>query len=212
MFRKGAAMLTFACAAVYSAAGVIVTPGSAFVLPEEEIETLIGDLLAFRSESFAIENALSEVRATGTATSAVYEALGGGLYFLYQVENDASSLDELNRIAVTNFDGFVVEAGQDVVNGVGPQKAKSVDRSAAGGTIGFAFTEEPIGLGNIAPGEGSETMWLYVDTSVYRDGTLSIIDGGVDTVLSYAPGVVPEPASLAALSIGAAALLRRRRK
>lgn len=213
MFRKGALMLVCACSAAFATAGVIVTPGGAFLLPVEEADGHVTGIVDSRSEAFSITNALGEVRATGVAISQVYATTTGGLLFAYAVLNDASSLDGINRVTVTNFNGWTVEAGQDVANsGVGTQLASSVDRTAASGTIGFAFTAAPVGLGSIAPGDGSEFLWLKTSATTYRDGTLSVIDGGVDSVLSFAPGVVPEPASMAALAIGAAAMLRRRRK
>lgn len=211
MFRKGALMLVCACAAAFSSAGVIVNPGDAHLLPADEADPYVVSLLAARSESFSITNALGEVRATGTAISNVYSTVDGGLLFAYGILNDATSLDGINRVSVTNFEGWTVEAGQDVLsNSIGSQFATSVDRTSNGGTIGFAFTASPIGLGNIMPGDGSEVLWLKTSATAYRDGTLSVIDGGVDTVLSYAP--VPEPATMATLAIGAVAMLRRRRK
>jgi len=210
MFRKGALMLVCACAAAVSSAGVIVTPGGAFLLPDEELDFTGVTVEATRAESFAIMNALGEIRATGTAISQVQREADGALRFVYAIINDATSIDAVNRFSVTNFAGWEVEAGQDLDNTFGPQKAKSVDRTSGGDTIGFAFTAEPVGLGTIAPGESSEVMWLRTRARDYRDGTLNVIDGGVDTVLSYAP--VPEPATMATLAIGAVAMLRRRRK
>lgn len=209
MFRKGALMLTCACAAAFASAGVIVTPGGAFLLPDEEYVTGV-TVEATREETWSITNALGEVNATGRAISQVVREAGGNLAFLFVVINDETSIDAVNRVTVTDYEGWDIEAGQDLLNLFGPQKARSVDRTGDGGTIGFAFTEEPIGLGNIDPGEASTVLWLRTNATDYTDGTLNVIDGGVATVLSYAP--VPEPATMATLAIGAAAMLRRRRK
>jgi len=212
MFLKGAVTLICACSAAFSAAGVIVVPGSAHLLPDEELDFTGVTVLATRDEAFSITNALGEIHATGRALSQVQREADGKLRFVHAIINDATSLGSINRFTVTGYAGWAVEAGQDLDNTFGPQKAKSVDRSRGGGTIGFAFTPEPIGLGTIDPGESSEVMWLRTEARFYQDGSLNIINGGVDTVLSFAPSVVPEPASLSAMAIGAAALLRRRRK
>lgn len=210
MLRKGASLFVLSALAVVSQAATLLTPGSAILVPDEEYVTG-GAVLATRFEAFAITNALSEVRATGTVGSQVVLDADGFLTFLYVITNDASSIDEISRATMTDFGAFTTWVAQDLINSFGPQKATSADRSIPGGTIGFEFLNGPLGLGSIAPGESSTVLWIHTNATAYRDGTVSVINGGVDSVLSFAP-VVPEPASLATLAIGAAALLRRRAK
>lgn len=211
MFRKGALSLISASLFVAAAhAGTILPPGGAVLMPDEEYLTGAG-VLDTRVESFAIVNALGETKATGTVISQVQVDASGFLTFLGVVINDASSLDPIARLSLTDFGGFTTEVAQDFINGYGPRYITSADRSSAGGTIGFNFTESPLGRGTLAPGEASMVWWIRTNATQYKDGTVSVINGGVDTVLGFAPAV-PEPASIAALAVGAAALLRRRRK
>lgn len=209
MLRKGTSLLIFTVFAAASQAGMMLNPGEAIIVPDEEYEDGTS-VLATRFESFEIKNALDEVRATGTVGSQVVLDSSGFLTFLYVVTNDETSLDSIARLTLTNFGSFTTEVAQDIDNGFGPQRATSADRSAGGGTIGFEFTASPLGLGDIAPGEASTVLWIRTNATAYTDGTASVIQGGVDSVLSYAP--VPEPATMATLGIGAAAMLRRRRR
>lgn len=210
MLRKGASLIVLAALAVGAQAATLLNPGGAVLLPDEEYVTG-ATVLATRFEDFEITNALGEIRATGTVGSQVVRDLDGHLTFLYVIINDVTSLDPLVRVTMTDFGGFTTWVAQDIINGYGPQRATSADRASNGGTIGFEFMSTPLGLGNIDPGEASTVLWIHTDAYDFTDGTVSVIDGGVDTVLSYAP-IVPEPASMATLAIGAAALLRRRSK
>lgn len=212
MLRKGARVLALALLSVVapaSFAATLLSPGSAVLLPDEE--NLGTTVLATRFEAFSIQNALGDVLATGTVGSQVVVDTDGFLTFLYVVINDATSIDEINRVTITDYTGFTTWVAQDVINGFGPQRATSADRSPAGGTIGFNFTGSPLGLGKLDPGESSMVLWVHTNATQYKDGTVNVINGGVDTVLGFAP-VVPEPASMAALAVGAVALIRRRRK
>lgn len=211
MFRKGALTLISASIVVAAAhAGTLLPPGGAVLMPDEEYNDTAA-VLDTRVESFQITNALGEIKATGTVISQVQLDISGFLTFLGVVINDATSVDPIARVSLTDFGGFTTEVGQDFLNGYGPRYITSADRSAAGGTIGLNFTESPLGRGTLAPGEASMVWWIRTNATQYKDGSVSVINGGVDTVLGFAPAV-PEPASMAALAVGAAALLRRRRK
>lgn len=194
-----------------SQAGLILNPGGSAVLPVEEYE-IASTVLDTKVREFSIVNAAGQTRATGTAISQVVrEAQSGTLTFLYLVQNNGSSLDELNRITVTNFAGWATEVGQDVNNNFSPrQNASLVSRSANGATIGFDFLAAPIGQGMLSPGKWTSVFWIRTNATDYTSGTLNAIDGGIATVDSFAP--VPEPGTMAALGLGALALLRRRRK
>jgi uncharacterized protein (TIGR03382 family) len=80
--------------------------------------------------------------------------------------------------------------------------------------IGFTFLGAPLGAGTLMPGMTSAVLVVQTDAPYYVLSTAAIIDGSVTTAPIFAPSlVVPEPAtiSLAALGLGALALVARRR-
>jgi len=156
---------------------------------------------------------------TGTITSSVYSDPGvnsdfplgtQGLDFVYVITNNAGSMDQINQLTVSSFGTF--QTGIDYVTGAGTLPT-SADRLSNGHAIDFYFgpTELP---------QGGSSDWLLVETNAtnYGTGFGSAIDGGSGTTFASVPvnGVlmsVPEPASIATITVvGAFVLGRRRRK
>lgn len=149
---------------------------------------------------------------TGSLTSTVYSGDVsnplGGLTFTYQISNATTSAHAITRLAVNGFSGFTTDMSFN--NTLGGTLAPTLnDRDAGGNVIGFTYIGAPIGFGTIAAGTTTNLMVVQTNATGYR-GTLSnVIDGSIAVVDSYAPVVVPEPATAGVLL--AAGLIRRRR-
>ena len=156
----------------------------------------------------------------GTLWAAVYQDPNGGLDFLYQVRNDATSQTTLQRFTTNSFaDPFVwgtavsyltvIPTGWEsgILGTVAPQTA---NRSAEGSTIGFLYAA---GASGITPGATSYIMMVDCETCRwYGTGHSQVIDGGVWTGETYAPAV-PEPITAGLIGTGLIGLsLLRRRK
>jgi hypothetical protein len=146
---------------------------------------------------------------SGTLTSTVIAGdpsnLLGGLTFTYRLTNDATSLSALERMTNIDFTGFQTDVSyQAPAAGVIPTTA---DRDPAGGAVGWDFA--PLGLGRINPGQASALLVIQTNATAFAVTNANIIDGQATSVSSFGP--VPEPGSLAVLSLGALAAIRRRR-
>lgn len=205
--------MAFVVAGVVSGAHAFapLAPGGAVLVPDL---SLPGDavLIDLRSDAFVGMNALSEVLYTGTVESYVFRQAAGNLIFGYIVYNDATSIDEISAVSMTDFAGWVTEVGQDpaAAGSASMSPATSASRSTGGGTVTFNFTRDPLGRGALEQGTASYGMMIRTNATDYTRGTVNVLNGAIATVESFAP--VPEPASIAALGVGAAALLRRRKK
>ena len=155
---------------------------------------------------------------TGTLTTSVYSPDPsnplGGLTFTYLLANDASSANSIGRLTVGDFLGFSTDANyQFPVAGVAPA---SIDRNVAGDVVGFNFVPTPIdpSTGFLSPGATSARLVVQTNAPFFMPSTANLIDGGVTTVASLGPAIVPEPSTVA-LTIGALTTLgvaRRRRR
>lgn len=136
----------------------------------------------------------------------------GGLTFTYQISNDAGSPGEIDRLTLNGFFGFLADGSYQIpAAGLVPTLN---DRDASGDVIGFTFLGAPVGSGTLMPGLTSALLVVQTDAPFYVLSTAAIIDGSVTTAPIFAPSLfVPEPAtiSMAALGLGALALVARRR-
>lgn len=212
MFIRKGAVLALAVMGVASGAQAfsLLSPGDAVLVPDL---ALPGDAVAidFRSDDFVGMNALSEILYTGTVDSYVFRQAAGNLIFGYIIYNDLDSIDEISAVSMTDFAGWITEVGQDpAAAGPGGIPSTSAARSSTGGTVTFNFTRSPLGRGALEQDKASYGLMIRTNATDYTRGTVNVLNGAIATVESFAP--VPEPASIAALGVGAAALLRRRKK
>jgi len=155
--------------------------------------------------SFMGTNAIGQTRFTGKVEEEVIQDVGGFLDFVYQFEDLTG--DAITTMAVTDYTGFVTNVGTNAGNlftppggTVGPA---AISRGSSGGTITFDFAPNtPSGLGN-----GVETLELVVKTNAtaFAAGSINFTDGGIATVVGFAPtGVTttPEPSLAALLASG----------
>lgn len=156
-------------------------------------------------------NGNNDVRFVGEVDADAWKEVGGNYTFYYRFINSANSLDAVHRLTMTGFTGFTVDAfylgdlGGDAV----PWTA---DRSNDGNTVGFTFAPRQVGgFGYVDPGTQTYILGIRTNATNFTLGSTSVIDGAVATTQTFAPAV-PEPASLAALGIGAVAFFRKRRK
>jgi hypothetical protein len=124
----------------------------------------------------------------------------GGLTFVYQIHNDATSTTPIERLSDVDFTSFLTDVSYD-----GPGTAPTSTSRLAPSVIGWNFA---LGL---PAGATSAFLVVQTDAPTWRPSTSSVIDGqGVTTVSLGPDGFVPEPASFLLLG-GLGLTLRRRR-
>jgi hypothetical protein len=202
------ALLTFVVFAG-PAKAVLLPPGTPPVTPDN-LTLLPHDLTLDVQASAFINPTFSTTLGTthGIIASEVFRnPTTGFLDFVYQISNDATSLDALFRGTATDFSslqgthvpdvGYTTNgsglAGAHFVNGT--VQPTTVDRlNSSGDTVGFNFTT----LGTLMPGATSLVLVIETDATGFTLGHFSVIDGGVATVDAWEP-VVPDGGTTVAL-------------
>ena len=187
--------------------------------------TATGALLA----DTGLQNRTLTIGATtldATFRSAVYDAGGGNLDFLYQVTNNSRSTTGIEELSFGNFTDFtVLGAWQQLrsfgVFTTGVEEADSAERNFSGDALGVAFdtnlfTDVNAGRSQLLnPGETSAIFQFRVAATNFTVGTFTAQDGIAVTALGYSPtAAIPEPASWALMILGfggAGAMIRHRR-
>ena len=175
-------------------------------------------------------NSENQVLYTGTLRSAVYRnSLNNQLDFYYQFVNNASSVDSISRITMTNFGTFTTNVGftsQDIDGTTGggtPVKtnfvqnttlmqAPSLANRPSQGTLGFNFGDGTVSSDMINPGETSRILVIRTNATNYNNGSTSTINGAIATYQTFAPTAIPEPGTYALMGAGLIALGLVRRK
>jgi hypothetical protein len=195
------------------ASGVLLAPAGSVPLVAPDVTAPAGGaLLADLIAPFSILGALGQVLESGTVESRVYrDGTTGTMDFFYQVHNNATSLDHIDKLTANSFLGFLTSVGfNNVPSPAGTVAPNSANRSLSGDTVEFDFPNA------LAINPGLTGDWLFIQTNAptFMPGVASVIDGGAVTVASFAPSAVPIPPSALLLGSGLLGLvgLRRFRK
>jgi len=186
---------------------VVATPGLTGVVIDSAVQPFVG------------VDSLSNIKFTGTLYAAVIQEVSGTLSFYYQIHNDLTSPDALERFTNQSFAGFATDvdyrtdgtagivAGFDpavvLVRPVGTIGSRFATRNSTGAVVGFTMPSTGIT-------QGADSYWHYIRTNAtqYTSGSTALLNGGIATVPTFAP--IPEPTTLAMLAVGGFALIRRR--
>jgi hypothetical protein len=205
-----ALLATGAFAATTGEGNVSLTSGSVSVPVGTSVTPAAQTLLASETVPFNGTNGLSQVVFSGNLYAAVYQnTTTKFLTFVYQFENSSGSPDSILRLTSSSFTGFTTAVGQstlDLLGGTGAVNAASTADRNTPDVVGFNFLDNP----------GTESDLFYVTTNAtsYTPGSVSLIDGGVASLVAYAPAV-PEPSTIAAfmvMGLGILALAVRARR
>jgi len=183
---------------------------------------------------FADETGTVVGSASGTYTSAnfsghftelVLQQVSGTLDFVYQF-SEASSIDGIGRITVTNFVGYSVDAGVSALlfgSAIGPEgptvgiTPPFIDRASNGSTIGFQFAVNNVTA--FQPGTATSVLVLKTDATTMAPNKINFIDGDITQVNAIGPGPLngpnptplPSTAGLGLLLLGGLGIGRVRR-
>ncbi len=214
------------------------TPGTPGVALDPFTSSPAGTVLATLEIPF-VDNAAPTPFATGTLHSLVVDRGGGLLDFYYQLANTSPPPSEDTKeffrfkttggfdpgldisVAQTDTLGNLVAGSSDFNESDYPTTGQAVataDRDVeTPGSIGFTFpTQPPLAFigdpANVGQGEASEFLIVRTNATRYQIVEVAISGAATSLATALAPGVVPEPSTLAmggALLFTAA--VRRRR-
>jgi hypothetical protein len=182
---------------------VVLAPGAGPVAPDQ-LDSFIGATLLASTGlmPFMGVNALNQTVFTGTFQEfvALDPTNNTTMDFLYQFRDVTG--DAIGRMTATGYTGFGTDVGYDPVETMtvffpGPYVIPdTVARSGSGDTISYDFA----GNGGVPNGSVSEMLVINTNATSYAlNGSVNFIDGGIASMVVYAPTTTPEPASLGLL-------------
>jgi hypothetical protein len=119
----------------------------------------------------------------------------GGLTFTFEMSNDSTSTDDIVRLTLGSFGGWLVDAGYNPSNPSGGLAPGAITRSPNGQVVGFDF-QAP----SLAPGGTSALLVLQTDAPGFTPAIASFIDASTAMATTVAP--VPEPSVLVLILSG----------
>lgn len=192
----------------------VLTPGTGPSVPDI-FDGCAGCVILATNDTGLVTANFGGLTLTFDLVSAVYtdpnNTFGAGdLDFVYQVTNEASSTDSIERVTVASFTGFQTDVGYNLSGTTfsgspfatnGTVAPVFVDRMTAS-TVGFGFA------GFVTPGSASYVIEIQTDATTFNAGQASVFGGNATTVFAFAPNAAAVPDSgssiaLLFLSLGA---------
>jgi len=140
--------------------------------------------------SYTLVNFLGQTKGTGSYNVEVYSP-DSGTGFTTIVYNLSVTSGVIEHVVLNDFASFTTDVVQTGGSGV---NASNV-RNLGDGTLSFDF-DTPL-----TTGQSSRTFVIRTNAPTFTAGSISFIDGGIDTKASFGPTAVPLP-STAATGLG----------
>ena len=210
-FLRSSLLVAALGAALSASAQILLSPGASVVVPQTVTGFADDNAIASAfNVPFTGTDTFGATVFTGTLSSYVNLQADGTLAFSYFFNNTGTSdMDPIERFNVSGFGGFVTSVGQGVPIGLVP--ASGASRTSNGKVVSFNYGVGTT-FGPVEPGQESRFVTIFTNARSYTTGSAQFINGGIANVSTFVPQAVPEPASFAALGVGAVALLRRRKR
>ena len=189
-----------------------LVPGGPDITPTAS--PISGVLITSQTNSFT--SVINPVDYSGKFYAAVYqESLAanplGGLTFVWQVSNNGTSNDNIDRFTEDGYTGFLTsafystQAGGLGVGTIAPNSAFRPTNTE----VGFRV-DNGTGAGLLLPGTTTDLLIIRTNAPTYVPGAVGILDGDIASAPAYLPSrpsTVPEPATLVPFALGGLGLL-----
>ncbi len=177
--------------------------GGPFYPAPSEADLPVGDSLASIAVPFSAAPLHSDM-----LTSEIYDSessnLYGGMTSVDEWSNDLVSLDAIHRLTINNFSDLLVDASYRAPTAGLPQSR--IDRSAAR-TVRLGFLTLALGPNDRTPRVATASLVLRTNAASYVPSSASAINGIESGAVSFSPPpLLPQPASILMLAIGAGGL------